>query len=284
MQNLRVEGTKNTANKGLIIGGKHYDLSHPLIMGILNLTPDSFYDGSRISSESTLIKRVKEMLMSGADILDIGGYSTRPGSIDISVEEEISRVIPAIESILSHFPTAIVSIDTFRSEVADAALSAGALIVNDVSGFNIDPQIIDVTAKHNAAYILMHMRGTPQSMMENTDYNDVTKDVYSYFESKIQVLKNKGISTIILDPGFGFSKTIDQNYELLDNMEQFQNLQMPILLGISRKSMIYRKLGITPQESLAGTIALNTIGIKKGANILRVHDVKEAKQLIDLLF
>lgn len=284
MQNLRVEGTKNTANKGLIIGGKHYDLRRPLVMGILNITPDSFYDGSRIESESSLIERVKEMLTSGADILDIGGYSTRPGAIDISVEEEIARVVPAIKTVLSHFPDVLISIDTFRSEVAEAALKAGALIVNDISGFTIDPKIVDVTAMHKATYILMHMRGTPQTMMENTEYNDIAKDVYSYFENKVELLKNKGVTNIILDPGFGFSKTIEQNHELLDRMEIFQEQQLPILLGISRKSMIYKKLGISPQESLDGTIALNAIGLNKGANILRVHDVKEAKQLIDLLF
>lgn len=284
MQNSSVEGTKNTANKGLTLGGKHYEFNRPLVMGILNITPDSFYEGSRISNEHTLIERVKEMLNDGADIIDVGGYSSRPGATDISIKEEISRVIPSIKLIMSHFPEAIVSIDTFRSEVAEAALNEGAMIINDISGYSIDPAIVDVAAKFNAPYILMHMRGTPQTMMDDLKYVDITKEVYSYFEEKIKFLNSKGVKNLILDPGFGFSKTLEQNYELLEYLNVFTKLDLPILFGVSRKSMIYKKLGITPEESLNGTIALNAIGLSKGANILRVHDVKEAKQLVELLF
>lgn len=284
MQNSSVEGTKNTVKNGLSVGRKHFDLKRPLVMGILNITPDSFYDGSRIESEESLIERVKEMLMDGADIIDIGGYSTRPGANAITEAEELERILPAIRVISVHFPNALISIDTFRSKVADAAIQAGAHMINDVSGFIIEPNIVDVAAKHDVPYILMHMRGTPETMMDNTSYTNLVEDIKSYFTVKCELLLSKGVKQVIIDPGFGFSKTVEQNHNLLQNLEQFHELQLPILLGISRKSMIYKKLGITPAESLKGTIGLNAIGLSKGANILRVHDVKEARELIDLLF
>lgn len=259
------------------------DLSVPKVMAILNITPDSFYSGSRVSNEAEILERVKNMLNDGADILDVGGYSTRPGADNISEAEEMDRIAPVIAAIHQTFPDAIISIDTFRSNVARTALECGASIINDISGFEIDPDIADVAAENNVPYILMHMRGTPQTMTSQTNYDNLIMDIASYFSKKIQVLQDKGVKDIIIDPGFGFSKTIEQNYQLLEEMEILSFLNKPILLGISRKSMIYKKLGIKPEEALNGTIALNAIGLSKGANILRVHDVKEAVDLIRLL-
>ncbi|MDG1429158.1 MAG: dihydropteroate synthase [Crocinitomicaceae bacterium] len=283
MQNLKVEDTYFGANHTLRVKDKLMDLSTPKVMAILNVTPDSFYSGSRVDSEELIIERVKDLLSAGADIIDVGGYSSRPGADDISEQEEVDRITPAIEQILARFPDTIISIDTFRSRVAEEALNKGAAIINDISGFEVDPEIIHVASKYNAPYILMHMRGTPKTMQSLTDYSNLFKNIASYFSDKIAQLKSAGVCDIILDPGFGFSKTIDQNYELLHNIDTFQLLGHPILAGLSRKSMIYKKLGITPEESLAGTIALNAIALEKGASILRVHDVQEAKDLINLL-
>ena len=283
MQNLKVEDTYFGANHTLRVKDKLMDLSTPKVMAILNVTPDSFYSGSRVDSEELIIERVKDLLSAGADIIDVGGYSSRPDADDISEQEEVDRITPAIEQILARFPDTIISIDTFRSRVAEEALNKGAAIINDISGFEVDPEIIHVASKYNAPYILMHMRGTPKTMQSLTDYSNLFKNIASYFSDKIAQLKSAGVCDIILDPGFGFSKTIDQNYELLHNLDTFQLLGHPILAGLSRKSMIYKKLGITPKESLAGTIALNAIALEKGASILRVHDVQEAKDLINLL-
>jgi len=280
MQNSNVEDTIFPSNYSIVAGDKLMDLSTPLVMGIVNVTPDSFYSGSRSESLTNILERVKLMLNDGASILDIGGYSSRPGAKDISIAEEINRIQPAIEAISREFPDAIISIDTFRSEVAEAAINNGAHIINDISGFEIDPKIADIAGKYKVPYILMHMVGTPQTMQKNVDYDNLFMDIVKYFSEKIKILESKGIHDIILDPGFGFSKTIDQNYELLDSLENFRILDRPILAGLSRKSMIYKKLGITPEESLEGTIALNKIALKKGAKILRVHDVKEAVTLI----
>ena len=283
MQNLKVEDTYFGANHTLRVKDKLMDLSTPKVMAILNVTPDSFYSGIRVDSEELIIERVKDLLSAGADIIDVGGYSSRPDAVDISEQEEVDRITPAIEQILARFPDTIISIDTFRSRVAEEALNKGAAIINDISGFEVDPEIIHVASKYNAPYILMHMRGTPKTMQSLTDYSNLFKNIASYFSDKIAQLKSDGVCDIILDPGFGFSKTIDQNYELLHNLDTFQLLGHPILTGLSRKSMIYKKLGITPEESLAGTIALNAIALEKGASILRVHDVQEAKNLINLL-
>ena len=283
MQNLKVEDTYFGANHTLRVKDKLMDLSTPKVMAILNVTPDSFYSGSRVDSEELIIERVKDLLSAGADIIDVGGYSSRPDADDISEQEEVDRITPAIEQILARFPDTIISIDTFRSRVAEEALNKGAAIINDISGFEVDPEIIHVASKYNAPYILMHMRGTPKTMQSLTDYSNLFKNIASYFSDKIAQIKSAGVCDIILDPGFGFSKTIDQNYELLHNLDTFQLLGHPILAGLSRKSMIYKKLGITPKESLAGTIALNAIALEKGASILRVHDVQEAKDLINLL-
>ena len=283
MQNSSVEGTNFGSIGSIRVGDKLLDLSIPVVMGILNATPDSFYEGSREESATGALAKAREMISAGAKIIDIGGYSTRPGAADITIEGEIARVIPIIEALRTEFPEVIISIDTFRSQVAETAILAGANIINDISGFEIDPKIVDIAGKYKVPYILMHMRGNPQTMKSLTDYDNLFKDISRYFSKKIAALQNAGVNDIILDPGFGFAKTIDQNYELLNNLEAFHLFEKPILAGLSRKSMIYKKLGITPEESLPGTIALNAIALEKGAKILRVHDVKEAVELIDLL-
>lgn len=252
-------------------------------MGIVNATPDSFYAGSRKQERSSALDTARQMILEGAKIVDIGGYSTRPGAAEITIDQELGRVLPIIEALRSEFPAIAISIDTFRSEVAEKAILAGANIINDVSGFEIDPKIVAVTAKYNVPYVLMHMRGTPTTMQSLTDYENIFKEISLYFSQKIAHLQTSGVHDIILDPGFGFAKTIEQNHHLLSNLDAFQLFGKPVLVGLSRKSMIYKKLGISPEESLEGTIALNTIALLKGAKILRVHDVKEAKALIDLL-
>lgn len=281
MQNSDLENTKNRWNYSIRVGDKLIDLSTPLVMGIVNVTPDSFFIGSRLTTRDGIISKVQQMVAEGVSIVDIGGYSSRPGASEISIEEEIVRVVPAIQAIAKNFPNLFISIDTFRSEVAEAALSNGAHIINDISGFEIDPRIIHVAAKHKAPYILMHMRGTPQTMQNLTEYDNVFKDISLYFSKKIKQLESVGVKDIILDPGFGFSKTIDQNYQLLENLAHFHFLEKPILVGISRKSMIYKRINSTPDsiETLQRTIELNQLAIGKGAHILRVHDVKEAVNL-----
>ncbi len=265
------------------IGKKLYDLSTPKVMGIINTTPDSFFSDSRsFHIDQTLIK-VKKLIEDGADIIDIGGYSSRPGADEVSINEELNRVIPAIEAIRKDFLDIIISCDTFRGIVAEHALQAGANIINDISGGEIDPTLYDVVAKYKCPYILMHSKGTPQTMQSLTQYNFIFKEMISYFSKKIELLTEKGITEIILDPGFGFAKTVEQNYQILDFLDEFRFLEKPLLVGFSRKSMIYKKLDISPEESLNGTTILNTKAIIKGASILRVHDVKEAKQIISLL-
>jgi len=252
-------------------------------MGILNVTPDSFYEASRNENESDLLTTAKRMISDGASILDIGGYSSRPGAKDIGVKEEIDRVIPAIELLRSEIKDVVISIDTFRAEVAEEALKAGALMVNDISGGQADDKMFNVVANYSVPYILMHMRGTPQNMQDNTEYDNLIKDINYYFSIQVRKALDAGIKDIILDPGFGFSKTIDQNFELMQNLEMMHLLEKPLLVGISRKSMIYKKLGTSANESLNGTTSLNTHALSKGVQILRVHDVKEAKECIDLL-
>ncbi|MBK9192273.1 MAG: dihydropteroate synthase [Crocinitomicaceae bacterium] len=251
-------------------------------MGILNVTPDSFYDGSRVESENQLIDRAGKMIHEGAAILDVGGYSSRPGAADISVQEELDRVLPAVEQIQKKFPGILISADTFRSEVAEKAIKAGAAIINDISGGNLDEKMFETVAALQVPYILMHMRGTPQNMKEFANYNQITDDVCYELKSQINKAQKAGIKDIILDPGFGFSKTAEQNFRLLSNLEKIVSLGLLVLAGVSRKSMIYKILEITPEESLNGTTALNMYALLKGAAILRVHDVKEAKQVITL--
>lgn len=251
-------------------------------MGIINATPDSFYSGSRFKGENEIIQIADKMLEEGADILDIGGQSTRPGSEQIPVDEEMQRVIPAIEAIVKRFPVAVISIDTYYSKIARMALDAGALIVNDISAGSIDNEMIGLVAELKVPYILMHMKGTPQTMQQNAVYENVTREVLDFFIAKTNELKQAGIVDVIIDPGFGFAKTIEQNFELLKNLSVFKMLDKPILLGVSRKSTIFKTLGRTADEALNGTTVLNTIGLMNGASILRVHDVKEAKEVVAL--
>jgi dihydropteroate synthase len=252
-------------------------------MGILNVTPDSFFDGGRYLLEIEILKHVEKMLGDGAWCIDLGGYSSRPRAEDISIEEEQRRILFAIRLILKNFPDAWISIDTFRSEVAKSALDEGAIMVNDISGGSLDPQMYSVVAKYKVPYVIMHMRGTPQSMSELTDYENLVKEVIDYFHQKLFKLQEHGIYDVIIDPGFGFAKTIDQNFQLLNKLEALKVLGKPILTGLSRKSMIWKTLNISPQEAINGTASLNTLALLKGVNFLRVHDVKETMQVIQLV-
>lgn len=265
------------------IRGNLINFSIPKIMGILNITPDSFYDGGKYNSDIKALKHVEKMIDSGADIIDIGGYSSRPGAFEVNVIDELNRVIPHIKLIKDKFPRTIISIDTFRSEVAAEAINSGADIVNDISAGNLDPLMFKTVSKYKVPYILMHLRGNPSNMMSKTNYDDVTSDVCKYFSERISKAKSEGINDIIIDPGFGFSKTLKQNYELLNNLDFLKQIQKPILVGISRKSMIYKLLSTTPEKALNGTTVLHSISLIKGANILRTHDVLEAAECIKIV-
>lgn len=261
------------------IKGSLFDLSRPRVMGILNATPDSFYSGSRTADIDRLMQRAGEMAESGVDIFDLGGYSTRPGADDVSQEEELPRLTPAIDALKKEFPGIPVSIDTFRASVArECVENHNADIINDVSGGSLDPEMFSTVAQLRVPYILMHMRGTPADMQSLTDYEDVVSDVIKDLAAKADRLHSLGVADIIIDPGFGFAKTIEQNYRLLASLKEFRHLGMPLLAGMSRKSMIWKPLGITPEESLPGTIALHTAAILAGASIIRVHDVAPAVQ------
>ena len=252
-------------------------------MGILNLTPDSFFEGSRVPTDKkSVLAEAEKKINEGADILDLGGYSTRPGAENISIDEEINRVIPAILEIKKSFPDTLISIDTFRSEVAKAGIDAGADLVNDISAGNLDPQMLPFIGQLGVPYIAMHMRGTPQTMQNETNYSDLISEVLTYFGDKVEQFAKFGIKDVIIDPGFGFAKTSAQNFELLRHLSSFKSLGFPILAGISRKSMIYKTLDISANEALNGTTALNMYALLQGAAILRVHDVKEAKETIKL--
>jgi dihydropteroate synthase len=266
------------------IKGRLLDLYVPKVMGILNITPDSFYSGSRVNADNEILKAAETMLNDGADILDIGGYSSRPGASDVTIEEEKRRVLPAVTVIRKMFPSAILSIDTFRSEVAREAIkNCGADIINDISGGDSDEAMFDTVINLNVPYILMHMRGVPKTMHHNPVYDDVVSEILTWLGERIVKLQSAGVKDIIIDPGFGFGKTIDQNYELLRRMEDLIIPGLPVMVGISRKSMIWKTLEISPDEALTGTSVLNTVALLKGADILRVHDVKEAKQTIRLV-
>jgi dihydropteroate synthase len=262
--------------------GRLLVIDKPLVMGIINATPDSFFDGSRFNGVDEIVTEAERMLNDGADVIDLGGQSTRPGSDLIPADEEIKRVIPAIKTIANKFPGTIISIDTFYSKVAAAAIGAGATIVNDISAGSMDHKMIGTVAELKVPYVLMHMKGTPQTMQQNTTYENVTREVLDFFIAKTHELKNAGIVDIIIDPGFGFAKTIGQNFELLKDLSVFKMLDKAIMLGISRKSTIYKTLGLSANEALNGTSVLNTIGLMNGASILRVHDVKEAKEAVKL--
>jgi dihydropteroate synthase len=267
----------------LTIEGKIIDCSSPKVMGILNMTPDSFFEGSRLQAEKQQITdRVGEMLDAGATFIDIGGYSTRPNADEVSQTEEIDRVLPVIELINKTFTKAIISIDTFRSEVAKQAIKAGGHIINDIAGGNLDEKMFETVAQLEVPYILMHSRGNPQTMTQLNDYEHLTIDVIGELQQKIFRLRQLGIKDIMLDVGFGFAKNVQQNFELLHHLEAFQIFELPLLVGLSRKSMIWRTLHIEPHEALNGTTALNMIALQKGAKILRVHDVKEAFEAIRL--
>ena len=262
--------------------GQLIDLSTPKIMGILNVTPNSFYDGGKFTLSENGLSQVGKMLEEGATFIDIGAYSSKPNAEFVSEEEERSRILPVIKSILKQFPDALLSIDTFRSGIASVCIENGAAIINDISAGNLDEKMMDVVAKHNVPYIMMHMRGTPQTMQSQTNYENIVKEIVFYFSEKVSKARSLGINDLIIDPGFGFAKTLEQNYEVLRNLELFQILDLPILAGISRKSMVYKPLEVTANEALNGTTVLNTIALTKGATILRVHDVKEAMECVKL--
>lgn len=262
--------------------GQLIDFSTPKVMGILNITPDSFYDGGRRKTTREFLLHTEEMLNAGANFIDVGAYSSRPGAVDISEEEELERILPVVESLLKNFPDILLSIDTFRSRIAKESVEAGAAIVNDISAGNLDPKMMEVVAKLQVPYIMMHMRGNPKTMKDLNEYEDLVQDILFYFSEKIAQARDLGINDLIVDPGFGFSKNIKQNFELLSHLELFKNLDLPILSGVSRKSFIYRTLGMEPEEALNGSTVLNTVSLTKGANILRVHDVKEAVEAVKL--
>lgn len=262
--------------------GRLIDLSEPKIMGILNTTPNSFYDGGSNHSMDLIFQKLEKHINNGADIIDIGGYSTKPGTEEVSEEEEIERTAPVIEKIIKNFPDLIISVDTFRGNVAREAVNAGASIINDVSGFELDHNMLQTVADLKVPYILMHMKGTPQTMQNNPHYDDITLEVNKYFSEKIAQLRALGVNDIILDPGFGFAKTLEHNYELFNHIDVLGFGQYPVLVGISRKSMIYKYFGTSPKDALNGTTALNMVALQKGAKILRVHDVKEAKETLQI--
>jgi len=265
------------------INNKVISFDSPLIMGILNLTPDSFYDGGSYINDEQIIERIEKILSDGADIIDLGAYSSRPGAEHISEELEVSRLLPAIRIIAKYFPDVIVSVDTFRASVVEKIYEIyGDFIINDISGGTMDDRMYDIVVKLDLPYIMMHMKGTPQNMQSNPIYDNVVEEVYEYFSKRIEILKAKGYNKIILDPGFGFGKTLEHNYEILRNMDKYKSFGFPVLVGVSRKSMICKLLKCNPSEALTGTIAINTLSLEKGADILRVHDVKDAVEIVKI--
>ena len=263
--------------------GELIDLTKPKIMGILNLTPDSFYDGGQFNFLDRALKQTEKMISEGAFFIDLGACSTKPGAKEISENEEKKRLYPILEKLIEKFPKCHYSIDTYRSSVASGSLDRGAVMINDISGGQFDPLMMETVGKYNVPYVLMHILGTPKDMQKNPKYKNIVQEVLFYFSERVQHAYSNGINDVIVDPGFGFGKTLEHNYELLKNLDLFQSLELPLLVGISRKSMIYKKLGISPDEALNGTTVLNSFALCKGANILRVHDVKQTKESIDLL-
>lgn len=259
------------------------DLSTPKVMGIINITPDSFYDGGKYKDETEIIAQVEIMLANGASFIDIGAYSSRPGAEYVDESEELARIIPIVKLLLKTFPNVLISIDTFRSRVADECLALGAAIINDISAGNLDPKMMEVVGKHRAPYIMMHMKGTPSTMQAMTNYENLLGEILYYFSEKVALARAAGINDIIIDPGFGFAKTLEQNYEILKKFNLLHAMDLPILTGISRKSMIYRLLETNPKNALNGSTALHMYALAKGTQILRVHDVKEAMECIQLL-
>lgn len=263
--------------------GHLVDLSKPKVMGILNVTPDSFYDGGKYKTDINILKQVEKMRSEGATFIDVGAYSSRPGAIHISENEELNRLIPILELLEKEHATALVSVDTFRSRVARESIQAGACMINDISAGGMDDQMFSTIADIQVPYIIMHMIGTPQTMQKNVQYNDLVKDIILYFSQKVFALRQLGVNDLILDPGFGFSKTLDQNFELLRKLQLFSSFELPILAGMSRKSMLYKPLELDAEQALNTTTAVNTIALLKGVHLLRVHDVKEAMEAIHIV-
>ncbi len=262
--------------------GRLMQMDSPKVMGIINITPDSFFSGSRKTTVDEVLQQAGKMLAEGADILDLGAYSSRPGARDISVAEECDRLLPMVEAIAERYPDAVLSIDTFRASVAEAAIGAGAHIINDIGGGSLDEAMFETVAKLQVPYILMHMRGTPQNMVKQSQYDDVFAEVFDYFADRYYQLKKLSVHDVVIDPGFGFAKTHQQGYLLMSRLQEFGRLGLPVLVGVSRKRMIYQEMDTTAEGALNGTTVLNTIALSKGANILRVHDVKEAVEVVKL--
>ncbi|MEZ4945231.1 MAG: dihydropteroate synthase [Cyclobacteriaceae bacterium] len=271
-----------SSNKTLNVGGRLIHFDSPKIMGILNITPDSFFDGGKYKDEKSILQLVEKMITDGADFIDVGGYSSRPGAKDVTQEEELERVLSVIKVIVKNFPESILSIDTFRSEVARQAIEEGALMVNDISGGALDNKMFDLIARHHIPYILMHMKGTPQTMKSMAEYENLISEMLDYFHPRLHQLHQMGVADIMIDPGFGFAKTIAHNFELLKQLELLKILNKPMVIGLSRKSMIWKTLDTNPENALNGTTVLNTIALLKGASILRIHDVKEAVEAVKL--
>ena len=266
------------------VNGRLMDLSEPQVMGILNVTPDSFYAGSRMETEKDIINRLHQMTCEGASIVDIGAYSSRPDAEHISAEEEMNRLRTGLDLVRKHQPEAVVSVDTFRADVAKMCVEEyGVAMINDISAGQLDAAMFGTIAQLGVPYIMMHMQGTPQNMQMNPHYDHLLKEVFLYFAERVQKLRDLGVKDIIIDPGCGFGKTLEHNYELMNHRDEFRIFELPLLVGISRKSMIYKLLGTTPEEALNGTTVLNTLALMKGANILRVHDVKAAKEAVTLV-
>lgn len=274
---------KKTSSYTILANGHLIDLSVPKVMGILNVTPDSFYANSRKQNEQEITNRIEQILAEGGDIIDIGAYSSRPDAADVSQEEEMKRLRKGLGILRKTAPDAIVSVDTFRADVAAMCVEEfGVSIINDISAGDIDENMADTVARLNVPYIMMHMKGTPQNMQQNPTYTHLTEEIIYYFAQKIQALQARGVKDLIIDPGFGFGKTLSHNYELLKNLDRFSILGCPILVGVSRKSMIYKLLGCTPEDALNGTSVINTLALAKGAHILRVHDVKPCAEAVSI--
>lgn len=280
---FRIDTSAALEKKTLNVCGRLIDFETPKVMGILNITPDSFFEGSRISSVQQALLATEKMLGEGAGFVDVGAYSSRPGAADVSENEEIQRLIPIVKALVKEFPQALISVDTFRSNVAEAGILEGASMINDISAGDLDPKMFETVGRLKVPYVFMHMKGTPQTMKGLAQYDNVVTDVMKYLLKKIDQLKVAGVTDFILDPGFGFAKTIEHNYELLNQFELFKSLGAPVLAGLSRKSMIWKVLGIENKDALNGTTVLNTIALMKGADILRVHDVKPAVEVVTLL-
>ncbi len=263
--------------------GKLIDLSSPKVMGILNITPDSFFDGGKYNTETAIINHVEKMLADGATFIDVGAYSSRPSAKHITENEEKERILPVIELLIREFPNILISVDTFRKKVAELCINNGCCIINDISAGTMDKNMFDLVAKYQVPYIMMHMQGTPQNMQKNPTYDDVVKDILFYFSEKIADLRSKGVNDILADVGFGFGKTLEHNYHILSHLELFENLDIPLLVGISRKSMLFKPLKIRQTDALNATTSAHTIALLKGANVLRVHDVKEAVEAIKIV-